>query len=80
MNDNHQQSVAAQKADRHFRKEMRDNEGVAAWSEYQASQTAIREKTARLKELRLARDAALPKATVKPKKAKPKASSRASSR
>jgi hypothetical protein len=79
MNDNHQQTVAAQKADRHFRKEMREKEGVAAWSEYQAGQTAIREKTARLKELRLARDAALPKAPAKPNKAKPKSSSRASS-
>jgi hypothetical protein len=80
MNNTHQQTAAAQKADRHFQKEMRDNAGVAAWSEYQASQNAIREKTARLKELRLARDAALPKAPAKPNRPKRKSSSRASSK
>lgn len=73
MNDNDPQAVAARRADRHFRKEMHDKAGAAAWAEYQASQTAIREKTARLKELRLAREASLPKPAPKPAKPRRKA-------
>ena len=70
MNDNDPQTVAARRADRHFRKEAHDKAGAAAWAEYQANQTAIREKTARLKELRLAREAALPKPKPTPKPAR----------
>jgi hypothetical protein len=80
MNDNHPQTAAAQKADRHFRKEMHDKAGAAAWAEYNAGQIAIREKTARLKELRLAKEASAPKATPKPVKPKKKTTSRASSK
>jgi hypothetical protein len=65
MNDSHPQSAAARKANRHFRKEASEREGVAAWAEYRADQTALLEKTAKLRELRLARDAALPKPAPK---------------
>jgi hypothetical protein len=70
MNDNHPQSPAAQRADRHFRKEMHEKAGATAWAEYQAKQVAVREKTARLKELRLAKEASAPAAApaAKPKK------------
>ncbi|ALK09608.1 transcriptional regulator [Blastochloris viridis] len=80
MNDNQPQTAAAQKADRHFRKEMHEKAGAAAWAEYQAGQTAILEKTARLKELRLAKEATLPKATPKVAKPKKKTVTRASSK
>jgi hypothetical protein len=39
------------------KKEQRAREGAQAWSDYQAEVRAVREKTARLKALRLARDA-----------------------
>jgi hypothetical protein len=70
MNDSHPQSPAAQRADRHFRKEQHEKAGAAAWAEYHARQAAVREKTSRLKELRLANEASLAK--VAPKTAKPK--------
>jgi hypothetical protein len=38
------------------KKEQRAREGAQAWSEYQAEAKATREKTARLRALRLARD------------------------
>jgi len=40
------------------KKEQRAREGAQAWAEYQAEGRAAREKTARLRALRLARDAA----------------------
>ena len=41
-----------------FRKEQQAREGQQAMAEYQAKMEAIREKTARLRALRLVRDAA----------------------
>jgi hypothetical protein len=46
-----------QRAERIFKKEERARDGSAAMIEYQAEAIATREKTARLKELRLAREA-----------------------
>ena len=40
------------------KKEVRAREGAKAWADYQAEYRAVREKTARLRALRLARDAA----------------------
>jgi hypothetical protein len=40
------------------RKQERAREGAQAWAEYQAQGRSIQEKTARLRALRLARDAA----------------------
>ncbi|KAA5598158.1 hypothetical protein [Blastochloris sulfoviridis] len=77
MNDSHPQSAATRKANRHFRKEAAEKDGVAALAEYRADQAAVLEKTARLREQRLARDATLPKATPKAAKAKRKTVSRA---
>jgi hypothetical protein len=39
------------------KKEQRAREGAQAWADYQAEVRAVREKSARLKALRLARDA-----------------------
>lgn len=51
------------------KKEQRLREGAQAWAEYQAEARAVREKTERLKALRLARDAAKNK-PADPKKKK----------
>lgn len=40
------------------KKEQRAREGAQAWADYQAESRVAREKTARLRALRLARDAA----------------------
>ena len=48
-----------------FKKEERRRDGQEAMAEYQTSGGAVREKTARLRALRLARDAAM-KTTPKP--------------
>ena len=80
MNDDHSQNPAGRRAERQFRKEMHDKAGAAAWTEYNAGQTALREKTARLKELRLAQEAAVPKVARKVAKPKRKSISRSSSR
>jgi hypothetical protein len=48
---------ARQRAERLFKKEERARDGSAAMIEYQAEAIATREKTARLKELRLAKEA-----------------------
>jgi hypothetical protein len=48
---------ARQRAERIFKKEERARDGSAAMIEYEAEAIATREKTARLKELRLAREA-----------------------
>jgi len=46
-----------QRAERSFKKEQRAQDGRAAVTEYEAEARATREKTARLKALRLAREA-----------------------
>ena len=46
-----------QRAEKNFRKEERDRDGRKAMSEYEAQARATREKTARLKALRLAKEA-----------------------
>jgi hypothetical protein len=60
-----------------FKKEQRQREGEKAMAEYQAGLTAMREKTAKLKALRLARDAATAAA---PAPAAPKAQARPSAK
>ena len=50
------------------KKEQRAREGAKAWSDYQAEVRATHEKTARLRALRLARDAAAKAPEVKKKK------------
>jgi len=44
------------------KKEQRERDGHKAMAEYEAEQRAVREKTAKLRALRLARDAALAQA------------------
>jgi hypothetical protein len=56
MNDREDQ--AAQKAHKHFRQEAQKRDGEAAWKEYAALEDATRRNTARLRALRLAREAA----------------------
>lgn len=51
-------SEARARAEASFRKEERAKEGAQAMMEYQANNRMIREKTARLKALRLAKEAA----------------------
>lgn len=67
MNNHLPQTAAAQKANRYFLKEEQKKVEAAAWAQYHTSQAAVLEKTARLKALRLARDATLP-TIVKPKR------------
>jgi len=50
--------AARARAEASFRKEERAKEGAKAMMEYQANSRMIREKTARLKALRLAQEAA----------------------
>jgi len=50
--------AARARAEASFRKEERAKEGAKAMMEYQANSRAIREKTERLKALRLAKEAA----------------------
>ncbi len=45
------------RTDATFRKEERAREGTQAWQEYQAEARAIEERTARLRALRLAKEA-----------------------
>jgi hypothetical protein len=52
------------RAEASFRKEERAREGAQAMQEYQANSRAIREKTERLKALRLAKEAADKKAEI----------------
>lgn len=61
-------------ADAGFKKLLRDQDGKKAMSEYEAAAAAVRAKTARLKALRLAQEAAEGKATPEeeaPPNAKP---------
>lgn len=59
------------KANAEFKKSLREQDAKKAMSEYDAEGAAVRAKTERLRALRLARDAALPK--PEPKKSKPAA-------
>jgi hypothetical protein len=54
-----------------FKKEERLRDGRKAMAEYEAAQRAVREKTARLRALRLARDAAAKRSTSSTKRMKP---------
>jgi hypothetical protein len=54
---NQDQDAATRRANLHFRKAEQAREGSEAWAEYQARGAHTLEKTARLKELRLARQA-----------------------
>lgn len=54
------------RAEASFRKEERAREGAQAMQEYQANTRALREKTERLKALRLAKEAADKKAELAP--------------
>ena len=60
-------NAARTRAEANFRKEERAKDGAKAMMEYQAQGRAIREKTARLKALRLAKETA-DKAGEKPAK------------
>ena len=51
-------SEARARAEANFKKEERAKEGAKAMMEYQANSRLVREKTERLKALRLAKDAA----------------------
>jgi len=54
------------------RKELQARDATKAMADYEAGQTAMRDKTARLKALRMAKEAAEAKAAAdKPKTAKP---------
>ena len=50
------------------KKEQRAREGAQAWADYEAERRALGEKTARLRALRLARDAAVNPTDVKKRK------------
>jgi hypothetical protein len=56
MND--RENLAAQRAHKLFRQETQKREGEVAWQEYTAREEATRRQTAKLRALRLARDAA----------------------
>jgi hypothetical protein len=49
---------ARARAEASFKKQERAREGAEAWKEYEAEASATREKTVRLRALRLAREAA----------------------
>ena len=51
-------SAARSRAEANFRKEERAKDGAKAMMEYQAQSRAVREKTERLRALRLAKEAA----------------------
>ncbi len=59
-------------ANAEFAKVQRANDAKKATSDYETEAAAVRAKTARLKALRLARDAAAPKATATAPKSKKK--------
>ena len=64
----------ARVAVRQIRKDAAEKAGAAAWADYRAQQDALVDRTARLKELRLAAEAA--RAPAPKKVAKPKATVR----
>jgi hypothetical protein len=49
-------ATAARRANALFKKEEKAREGIEAWAEYSARQAATRQKTVRLRELRLANE------------------------
>jgi hypothetical protein len=63
---------AHRRAEALFKKEQQLREAQKAMADYQAEQHAMREKTARLRALRLARDAADPHNPKKPRPVKQK--------
>lgn len=62
-------TAAEARAEALFKKEERLRDGQKAMAEYEAAQQAMREKTARLRALRLARDGATEPSTPSPKQA-----------
>src|SRR5262245_23360629 len=62
------ESAAVRNANKHFRKEEQAKQGAAAWKEYLEQEDATRLKTARLRALRLARDAAAANNPTPPRK------------
>ena len=58
--------AAHDRTDASFKKEQRAREGVKAMAEYEAARAAVRAKTARLRALRLAKEAAELEAGKKP--------------
>jgi hypothetical protein len=59
--------IARTRAEATFRKEEQKREGAKAWLEYQDEARATEKKTARLRALRLAKEAADKKPLEKPK-------------
>jgi len=68
---------ARQRAERNFRREERARDGRAATAEYEVQARAVREKTARLKALRLAKEAQAQTAATPAKPAKRRPARRA---
>jgi hypothetical protein len=68
--DEARSSAARSRAEASFKKEERAKDGAKAMVEYLANSRAIREKTARLKALRLAKEAADKEVANKPAAAK----------
>jgi hypothetical protein len=62
LNSNRDSARHLERAEAMFKKEQQLREGAQAMAEYQAGLEAVREKTARLRALRLERDAALSQA------------------
>jgi len=62
-----QESEAVRNANKHFRKEEQAKKGAAAWKEYIEQEDSTRLKTARLRALRLARDAAAASGAAHPR-------------
>jgi hypothetical protein len=75
MNDKENQ--AAQRAHKLFRQEAQKRDGEMAWKEYTAQIEAIRRQTAKLRALRLAREAAAVSAAAPAKPSKKAALRRA---
>jgi hypothetical protein len=74
---NTEESAAVRKANLHFRKETQAREGVEAWNAYNAQAEATRQRTAKLRAERLAREASARASARAPKPAKKAASRRA---
>jgi hypothetical protein len=76
-NSSSKNTDAMERAEASFKKEERAREGAKAMREYEAESRAVLEKTARLKALRLAKEAAdreaEPKKVSRPAKATPSA-------
>jgi len=57
-----------QRAEKLFKQEERERDGKAAMAEYQANAIALREKTARLRALRLAKEAEAEHQAIRPRR------------